>query len=87
MGNPAAADANFGCPLWLAAYRGEVTPDLVPKAWAKQSYAIHQHTQAGTCAGSRATSISTGLQEGMLRSIACVSDVSRQLLHGQSDRV
>jgi GH25 family lysozyme M1 (1,4-beta-N-acetylmuramidase) len=51
MGNPAGADANFGCPLWLAVYREEVPQDLVPKAWAKQSYAIHQHTQTGTCAG------------------------------------
>ena len=47
MGNP---PDNLRCPLWLAAFVRDPKP-FVPVAWAKESFAIWQHTETGSSAG------------------------------------
>jgi lysozyme len=47
MGNP---PDNLQCPLWLAAFVKDPKP-FVPTAWARESFAIWQHTETGSTAG------------------------------------
>jgi GH25 family lysozyme M1 (1,4-beta-N-acetylmuramidase) len=42
---------NLGCRLWLAAFVKDDPTPFVPKAWARESLSIWQHTDTGRCPG------------------------------------